>query len=1764
MENTIFDTFDKHVINPIKLVPVDFDPFSSGEVERILIPTAPQQEVWLACMLGGDDANCSYNESISLRLTGKLDQEALDAAFRSVIQRHEALRSTFTADGKQVLVSQHPNTTIAYIDIMGEDAETYLSAFNDRDGRQPFNLQEGPLFRASLFKLADQVHEFRLTVHHIICDGWSFGIILEDLSTYYSANVLGTEPAVPVKATSIGQYSREMERRKAGEAYASAAKYWRDQFKTIPTPLRLPADNPTSPKRSYASRRIDFPLAADLIKKVKQTGAAHGISLVNTLLVSFEVFLSRITGQTDIVVGLPTAGQAATGYFDVVGHCVNFLAIRSEVTEQSTLVEHLKTRKAQLLEDYEHQLFTYGELLQMLKIKRDVSRVSLVPAVFNIDMGMDTNVSFSGLQHQLISNPRVFENFELFLNATGKGETLVLEWSYNTQLFEESTIRKMMDTFENVLHVLVEAPDTPIAELITPWSTSGIARQTSAAGADPVNYPKDMPFFEFIRQHANIHPDNIAVVFEDDVLTYWKLERRSNQLANYLRQQGVKKGDVVGVAVERSAWLPVVLLAIAKSGAVYLPIDPSYPTERTSFMLSDSKARFLVTQEKFGRISGQDIYEVDIDIQYREIVNSSTQPPNPEIKGDDMVYMLYTSGSTGQPKGVLVKHHNLTNFLLSMQKTPGFIAEDTLLAVTTVSFDIAGLELYLPLIAGGKLVITDMATARDGKKLLTLIDEHQVSVMQATPTTWRMLINSGWHELKKMKALCGGEAFPRDLAEKLLDRCQSVWNMYGPTETTIWSTIKELKKGNTGEITIGKPINNTFVYILDEDLRELPQNEIGQIFISGEGVSHGYHNRPELTKQRFVSDPYVPSRTMYATGDLGKKLENGDFLCLGRMDDQVKLRGYRIELGEIEYQLAQHPGIKDAVAMVREYTLDDQRLVAYVIPADNAEGDNNTVSWKEKWDNIYNQGVDTEKGLDIDQQNLDVAILTQLGTNTEDLKAQTADWLNSSLTRIHRLAPKRVFEIGSGAGQVLFELAPQTNAYLATDYAAPAIDKLNEKLAASHHEWQHVRASVAPAADFSVLGDMIPDLVLIHSVAQYFPNMDYLVNVVRKATMHMRNGCIFLGDIQGKNTLPIHHAADQAHRTGKAVQLGSLKKTIENRLRLEDELTIDPAFFYLLPQLIPQITAVDVQLRSGQFINEITKYHYDVWLYVNEDWSIRKSSLTKNWESLEATGQLLSSHPNEIITIKGIPNRRTAGDIAITKWLNELPDVATVATLLNQAETTVTTGYSDPNDFWELGERYGFQSHVRWTSDGTDGTFEAVFVPARFNRTLPPPPVELNAGAQIEQFIRNPKEGNVELSREQIAQWKEHLKKALPAYMIPNEWVALSKFPLTANNKVDRRTLSAQQGKHEVDVTEVLPQSEQEKTITRIWSEVLHIDNIQPGDDFFELGGHSLLAVELMTKIEKVLGIRLPLATLFNHSRFMDFAKLLSPDKPETTISWKALVPIRAKGSKIPLYIVHGWGMNVLSFYSLANNLDPAQPVFGLQAVGLDGVTPPHDRLEAMASAYLDEILAHNPTGPYALAGYSAGGLIAVEMANQLKKMGKEVAFIGLLDAFSHVNDYKQLWQKGAYGTLIRYTLQQVNYSIGYLFRYPKKYIRHNFNHLMGAIYDRYAQMNPKNTNKKANALERIIYQIKLAHIRAFRKYQLEKIGGKAYLFKGENFTMDYFLHKESNGWAPYFDELTVVELPLNHLAFFSNEGVALVAKELQKQLDAETEGTRI
>lgn len=842
--------------------------------------TPAQREIWMASQISSE-ANLAYNEGVELKLSGDLNTKALEAALRWLVERHPSLRSHF--DSRTGALREGPMP-----------AGPLISFHDVHETALPFDLSRGPLVRFSLVEDSPDQHRLRICAHHIVCDGWSFGVLIKELAQAYTSFAQGSVPALS-PAASMADYA--LTRSKLQD---KNRKFWRDIYKTLPERLRLPADKERPSSRSFRSKRLDWVLSPKQIQALKEAGLKNGTSFFTTLFTGVTSFLARMSGQNDFVIGVAKAGQASCNFPTLVGHCVNTLPVRVSPSTNLSFAENIKSSRSVLLDAFEHGDTTFGEILSGLKVSRQEDRLPLMPVLFNLDQTLDvTKFDWNGLHAELASLPRVSENFELFINAVETPDGgLTLETQYSLDLFSDEQISAMLESFGLYLASAATDPTRSVATLplvttnATPPSTDSFEGQPALSSL----------------LHSQLKVSDLqGRTLDRDGLT-----RTATQVWQGLVHAGLKSGDRVALLLERTAELPAALVGVLSCEAPYVPLDPQYPASKIHEILSDADPRLILASRSYEKLAltlGHKVVWLE-DLLSSNPNASKTPAALPLVSAKTPAYILYTSGSTGKSKGVVVTHGSLVNFLLAMKECPGLGTEDRIAAITTLTFDIAGLEIYLPLICGAELVVLEREMARDGRALLSCLRDQRITTLQATPTSWTLLQLAGLADASLgLRALAGGEPLPKELAAELLKNCRELWNMYGPTETTIWSSCLRVtsKHLSANSIPIGTPIRNTQIHILDPNLQALPSGVVGEICIGGWGVAQGYWRNEALTREKFVTPPFPGASSgdsLYRTGDLGRRLPNGDLEILGRSDQQVKIRGHRIEMGEVESALA--------------------------------------------------------------------------------------------------------------------------------------------------------------------------------------------------------------------------------------------------------------------------------------------------------------------------------------------------------------------------------------------------------------------------------------------------------------------------------------------------------------------------------------------------------------------------------------------------------------------------------------------------------------------------------------------------------------------------------------------------------------------------------------------------------------------------------------------------------------------------------------------
>lgn len=1015
---------------------------------------------------------------------------------------------------------------------------------------------------------------------------------------------------------------------------------------------------------------------------------------------------------------------------------------------------------------------------------------------------------------------------------------------------------------------------------------------------------------ELFASQAARNPASVALVCGDESLTYAGLEERASRLAARLREAGVQRGSLVGIFVERSCDMVAAMFAVLKCGGAYVPMDPAFPTERLAWMIEDAGMPVMVAQKSLlGSLPPHQAAVVCVDDGETARYAPLQQPM--DVGPQDLAYVIFTSGSTGRPKGVQIPHHALVNFLQSMQREPGIGEGDVLLAVTTLSFDIAALEIFLPLVTGARVVIVPRQAAIDGKELIRLLDYHGATMMQATPSSWRLLLAAGWKGHPRLRILCGGEPLQKDLAAQLLPRCHELWNMYGPTEATIWSTCGKVTEG-ASFMSIGRPIANTQVYIVSETMDLLPAGEVGELLIGGDGLARGYLNRPELTAEKFIPNPFGDGR-LYRTGDLARIHADNTLECLGRIDHQVKVRGYRIELGEIETVLAGHPGVAQAVVTAREDVPGVKYLAAYVVPKSGGEdagdahdGEEQVKDWQRIHDELYAHYTRAEQLPDED-----FTVWISSYTREPLPRQEMRDWLDSIVGRIKALKPRRVLEIGCGTGLIVTRVAPVCEHYVGLDFSGVAIDQLRQRLARLPGDWSNVELLKKTADDLLDLPEGSFDTVIINSVIQYFTGVDYLRTVLERAARLITDGGkIFVGDVRHHGLLESFHASVGLFQAPESMSVADLRAQVERNCKEEEELLVDPAFFHLLPAHIGRITGASVQLKRSPCHNELTCYRYDAVLHVGTEATPPAGLVERNWKrdglDLDQVQAILSEQP-AAFCVRDVPNARLLGDLAVAAALTK--GSAQDLRSLRELQQEAAAGGLEPDAFWDLAEKVGCEVRVDWSEE--PGYFDVLFerkgggAPLAWSGSGS----QARHGRDLKALVNNPLRSVA--VRDLVPELKALAAKSLPDYMIPAAFMVLDELPLTPNGKVDRKALPAPIRKRpDLPQPYEAPGTELERTMERLWCEILQIDRVGIDDRFFDIGANSLQLVEMQQKLLEVIGKEPHITDFFQHSTIRTLARHLSSgaDRVQSQAREPAVLERRQAAGFEPIAIIGAAG----------------------------------------------------------------------------------------------------------------------------------------------------------------------------------------------------------------------------------------------------------------
>ena len=896
--------------------------------EREYYPvSSAQRRIYVLNQL--EQGSLSYNFPRVLTVSGNLERERLENSIKALIQRHETLRSSFHTINGEIVQKIHPETNfqLTYSEAAKDQVQSLVREFF-----QPFNLEKAPLLRVGLIHVAGEDDVLLFDTHHIISDGTSMDILVRDFVCLYEGQEL---PHLPIQYKDFAVWQNELF---ASGVMDSQEQYWLKNFEGPIPVLDLPTDYPRPATQSFLGDILQFRADSLLARQLNDLAKANGTTLYMVLLAAYNVLLARYTGQDDIIVGSPLAGRPHGDLENIIGMFINTLAMRNYPRAGLTFKEFLREVRTNALKAYENQDYQFEQLVNKLNVPRDLSRNPIFDTLLVLHNYDHADLALEGLGFKFYPLEKTMSKFDLTISAEEWNNQIAFNLEYCTRLFKRETIERLAGHYLSILQQVVSNAEVRLAE-IDILSADEREKVMIEFNNTQLDYPADKTIHQLIEEQVARTPDDTALVFQDTLLTYGQLNSRANQLAGMLRAKGVQPDTAVALMVERSLEMLIGILGILKAGAAYLPIDPDYPTDRIQYVLADSGARIILSEERcLNSLSnvGVEIIRIDQEEAYADTVDN-LQLVN---SSQDLAYIIYTSGSTGQPKGVMIEHRSVSNFIAGITALIDFRVGKSVLALTTVSFDIFGLETLLPLTKGLKVVIATDEHQKDPRALKLVIERNAIDMLQMTPSRMRMLLSDeisasclqGVQEI-----LIGGEALPPALLKEIRTVTNAkIYNMYGPTETTIWSTMKDLT--DTNDVTIGRPIANTQVYIVGAENTLQPIGVPGELCIAGAGLARGYWQRPELTAEKFVSNPFISASDrpenqarMYRTGDRARWLANGEIEFFGRNDEQVKIRGFRIEPGEIENQLLNHPAVTEVVVIARDDNSGGKYLCAYLV-----------------------------------------------------------------------------------------------------------------------------------------------------------------------------------------------------------------------------------------------------------------------------------------------------------------------------------------------------------------------------------------------------------------------------------------------------------------------------------------------------------------------------------------------------------------------------------------------------------------------------------------------------------------------------------------------------------------------------------------------------------------------------------------------------------------------------------------------------------------
>ena len=1439
-----------------------------------------QQRLWFLNQL--NPGNAFYNIPAALRLRGRLDAAAMERALSALVARHETLRTGLPlgSDGQPVQRIEPPSPLALPLDDLSdlspEERQAGLQQIAETESRTPFDVERAPLIRARLVRLADDDHGLLITIHHIVADGWSMGVFFRELAALYGAFAAGAPDPLPPMEIQYGDFAIWQREWLAGEELDRQLHYWRERLADLP-PLELPLDRPRPPVQRHKGSREAILIPPALARALHELTRREGGTLFMTMLAAFQVLLHRWAGQDEIVVGTAIANRNRREIEGLIGFFVNSLVVRADLGGNPSFREALARVHTVAMEAFEHQDLPFERIVEELDPQRDLSANPLFQVMFAVQNAPFEAFKLGDLELGLVGLQNPVSRFDLeghvVEGARGMSFTLI----YDSDLFERESIGRMLAAYLRILEAVVADPEVKIGAIALIDAEERARLLGEWAGEAPV-YPRDATVHALFAEQARARPEAPALEFEGRTISYGELEAASNRLARRLRREGVGPEVMAAVCLERSFEMVVAVLAILKAGGAYVPLDPQYPAERLAFMLEETAAPVLLTQGSLaGSLPPHAGRTLLLDAMADEL--AAEEPTAPDDGGagpQSLAYVIYTSGSTGRPKGTMVEHRSIVRLVRNtnyLRVGP----DEVTLGFAPISFDASTLELWGPLLNGGRLAIypPELPSVQE---LGAFIRERGVTTAWLTAPLFKQVVDWDVGCLAGVRQLlAGGDVLPVPQVERLLERLAPgarLINGYGPTENTTFTCCHGMERQTPvgRSVPIGRPISNTYVYILDRNLEPVPVGVPGELFIGGDGLSRGYLRRPELDAEKFLADPHRPGRRLYRTGDVVRWLPGGTIEFFGRRDTQVKIRGFRIELGEIEGALAAHPEVAEAAVTAFADGEGQKRLAAYVVPRleQSADAGKFESSHVEEWQTLYEVTYGEGEG----ERDADFNVIGWNSSYTGEPidQEEMREWVDCTVGRILEEPPGRVLEIGCGTGLLLARVGPQATFYHGIDFSEVALREAARVIGRLGEPGKY-RLERRLADDIAHLAPGSFDTVIINSVIQYFPGIEYLVRVLERAIeAGAPGGRIFIGDVRNHAMLETYHASVEIFRGGDALAPEELARRVRLHGSQERELLVEPSFFSALAQRHDRLSGARVRMKRGAAHNELTRFRYDAMLYVEGARNVESPARWLDWdaERLDAASlaRRLEAERPALCAVRGIPNARVAreaGALAAMRGAAAPPPGAAI----------------DPEALCRALEALPYAVELRHGHPADAGTIDLVLWRREagdrepVHRLLAEPRLPKRPWSH---YANNPIRNKLE--QELVPRLRQWLSERLPDYMQPASYTILEAMPLSPSGKLNRRALPEPELTQPIAAGDAAPpSSDVERSLAAIWSAVLGLPEVGVNQNFFELGGDSILSIQIVARAREA-GIHLTPRDMFKYQTIAELAAAARVEAP--------------------------------------------------------------------------------------------------------------------------------------------------------------------------------------------------------------------------------------------------------------------------------------------